>query len=555
MAELATLQLQLVWDRLLAIVEEQAQTLMRTAFSTVVREAGDLSAGVFNTKGEMLAQAVTGTPGHVNAMAASVGKFLDKFPCATLNPGDVLLTNDPWDGTGHLNDFTIVTPVFLGEQCIGLFASTSHIADVGGRGFGPDANDVFEEGLRIPISYLFRAGELDATLMMLINANVRDPITAEGDLYSLTACNDQGAKQLLEMMVDFQLADLVAVSNHILTTSADAMANEISRLPNGRFENRMRVDGYDSPVDLVASLEVRDTTIHVDFAGSSPISPLGINVPLPYTEAYASFGVRCVVGNDIPNNAGSLRAVTVSAPAGSILNAESPSAVSARHAIGQMLPDVVLGCLAEILPDSVPAEGASCIWNPVFRNVPAGATGNAPFVEFVINPIYNGGTGARPGKDGLSTTAFPSGVRTTSTEVNEATSPLLIWSKEYLTDSGGVGKRRGGLGQKIEIAHREGAPFIISKMFDRISHPPRGRFGGGEGKTGAVYLRDGPQLAAKGRDVVPAGQTLVLETPGGGGIGRVAGRERTEVLADVRAGYVSTDAARASYNVDPDDAD
>lgn len=554
MAEFGPLHYQLVWNRLLAIVEEQAQTLMRTAFSTVVREAGDLSAGVFNTQGAMLAQAVTGTPGHVNAMAAAVGKFLRKFPCASLVPGDVLLTNDPWDGTGHLNDFTVVTPVFLDRSCVGLFASTSHIADVGGRGFGPDANDLFEEGILIPISYLFREGVLDATLLNLIKANVRDPLTAEGDLYSLTACNDMGGRQLLEMMVDFGLGSLVDVGEHILVTSESAMADEIRQLPNGQYKNQMRIDGYDSAVDLVALLEVGDTTIRVDFAGSSVRSPLGINVPLPYTEAYASFGVRCVVGNDIPNNAGSLAAVAVTAPKGSILNAERPSAVSARHAIGQMLPDVVLGCLAQILPDAVPAEGASCIWNPVFRNVPAAASGNAESSEFVINPIYNGGTGARPGKDGLSTTAFPSGVRTTSTEVNEITSPLVIWRKEYRVDSGGPGQRRGGLGQTIEIAHREGAPFVISKMFDRIAHPPRGRFGGGEGRTGSVYTREGERFAAKGRDVVPADHMLVLETPGGGGMGDIAKRDPEQVMADVRAGLVSTAAALSEYGVEVTDA-
>ena len=554
MAEFGPLHYQLVWNRLLAIVEEQAQTLMRTAFSTVVREAGDLSAGVFNTQGAMLAQAVTGTPGHVNAMAAAVGKFLRKFPCASLVPGDVLLTNDPWDGTGHLNDFTMVTPVFLDRSCVGLFASTSHIADVGGRGFGPDANDLFEEGILIPISYLFREGVLDATLLNLIKANVRDPLTAEGDLYSLTACNDMGGRQLLEMMVDFGLGSLVDVGEHILVTSESAMADEIRQLPNGQYKNQMRIDGYDSAVDLVALLEVGDTTIRVDFAGSSVRSPLGINVPLPYTEAYASFGVRCVVGNDIPNNAGSLAAVAVTAPKGSILNAERPRAVSARHAIGQMLPDVVLGCLAQILPDAVPAEGASCIWNPVFRNVPAAASGNAESSEFVINPIYNGGTGARPGKDGLSTTAFPSGVRTTSTEVNEITSPLVIWRKEYRVDSGGPGQRRGGLGQTIEIAHREGAPFVISKMFDRIAHPPRGRFGGGEGRTGSVYTREGERFAAKGRDVVPADHMLVLETPGGGGMGDIAKRDPEQVMADVRAGLVSTAAALSEYGVEVTDA-
>ena len=557
MTELESLRNQLAWDRLLSLVEEQAQALMRTAFSTVVREAGDLSAGVFNTRGEMLAQAVTGTPGHVNAMAASVGKFLVRYPLPDLRPGDVLLTNDPWDGTGHLNDFTVVTPVFRKGLCVGLFASTSHIADVGGRGFGPDANDLFEEGLRIPIGYLFQEGRRDETLMRLIKANVRDPATAEGDLYSLTACNDHGSRALLEMMEDLELKDLVAVGDFILETSQRAMEAEIDRLPRGSYRNTMRIDGYREPLDLVATLTIDAGLIEVDFTGSAPVSASGINVPLPYTEAYASFGVRCIVGNEIPNNAGSLRTVRVTAPEGCILNARPPSAVSARHAVGQMLPDVVLGCLAQLMPDRIPAEGASCIWNPVLLSAPPQARLNTSPGEFVTNPIYNGGTGARPGKDGLSTTAFPSGVRTTSTEVNEATTPLVIWRKEYREDSGGAGERRGGLGQTVEIGHRQGAAFVISKMFERVRHPPRGRSGGGDGVAGMVFVRGAggeadQELQGKGRDLVPAGCVLVLQTPGGGGIGDPRQRDRDKIARDLRAGLISAEAARSIYGYSED---
>ena len=527
---------QLVWNRLLAIVEEQAQTLMRTAFSTVVREAGDLSAGVFDTNGAMLAQAVTGTPGHVNAMAASVGKFLAAHPLPTLAAGDVLLTNDPWDGTGHLNDFTVVTPVFDGQRPVALFAATSHIADVGGRGFGPDAGELFEEGLRIPIMKLFDRGEPNASLLRLLAANVRDPLAAEGDLHSLAACNRNGGELLLAMLREFGLADLGAAGRWIVDASRRAMAEQIRAVPNGVYRQTMDVDGYDEPVRLVCALTVADDAIDVDFDGSSGLSPFGINVPLNYTEAYASFGVRCVVGNDVPNNAGSLALVTVRAPLGSILNAEFPAPVSARHAVGQMLPDVVLGCLDQALPGVAPAEGASCIWNPVLRSAPVGARGgNADATPFVVNPIFNGGTGARPAKDGLSTTAFPSGVRTTPTEINEATAPLVFMRREYRQASGGAGEHRGGLGQVIEVAHAQGAPFVISKMFDRIRHPARGRRGGQDGAPGRVYIKDGAELRGKGQDTIPAGATLVMETPGGGGIGDPAKRSPDALQADEEA--------------------
>ena len=536
------LTIQLAWNRLLAIVEQQAQVLMRTAFSTVVREAGDLSAGVFNLQGDMLAQAVTGTPGHVNSMAAAVGKFLARYPLAGLAPGDVLMTNDPWDGTGHLNDFTVVTPVYKQGRCVALFASTSHIADVGGRGFGPDANDVFEEGIRIPISFLFQHGEANAALLDVLLANVRDPVVAQGDLYSLAACNDAGGVALLEMLDDLGMNDLEDLGSIILQRSRDAMLAEIRRLPEGEYRYAMTIDGYDEPVQLCASLTVSAGGIAIDFSGTSPVSAKGINVPLSYTQAYASFGVRCLVGNEIPNNAGSLGVIKVTAPEGSLVNAPPPRAVSARHSIGQMLPDVVLGALHQILPAACPAEGASCIWNPVFMSSLVGEGVNAAVDEFVINPIFNGGTGARPHKDGLSTTAFPSGVRTTSTEVNEATSPLVIRRKEFTPDSGGAGALRGGLGQTVEIEHRQGAPFVISKMFDRIVHPARGRDGGEDGAPGAVYLLDvqgeRTDLPGKGRDVVPGGSRLILQTPGGGGVGNAQDRASDLIQYDLDHGLV-----------------
>jgi 5-oxoprolinase (ATP-hydrolysing) len=531
------LGMQLGWSRLLAIVEEQAQTLIRTAFSTTVREAGDLSAGVFDAQGRMLAQAITGTPGHVNAMAASVGFFLQKFPLNGLQPGDVLVTNDPWQGTGHLNDFTVVTPVFYQGRAVALFASTSHIADVGGLGFGADGRQVFEEGLNIPIGYLFRAGEANHTLMEILRANVRDPLAAEGDLNSLAACNQAGARRLCETLQEFGFNDLEALGDHIIRQSRDAMLEEIRRLPVGSWNYAMRVDGYDQPVDLCGKVSIHHDGIEVDFSGSSPVSARGINVPLTYTQAYASFGVRCVIGNDIPNNTGSLGVVQVKAPEGCILNAPRPAAVSARHAIGQMLPDVVLGCLEQPLRGNVPAEGASCLFGPVFLGG-KGVIAGSEHPPFVINAFYAGGSGGRPGKDGLSSTAFPSGVRSTPVEITENAAPLLIWRKEYWPGSGGAGACRGGLGQVLEFAHAGGEAFAVSKMFDRIHHPPRGRQGGGSGAAAEVYelAADGSRKALRGmgRETITAGARMVLKTAGGGGLGAPGLRAAADIDKDRR---------------------
>ena len=541
---------QIMWSRLLSVVEEQARTLVRTAFSTPVREAGDLSAGVFDLSGRMLAQAVTGTPGHVNAMAESVGFFLRDHPVPTLVDGDVLITNDPWEGTGHLNDFTVVTPAFVSGRPVALFAATSHIADVGGRGFGADANQVFEEGVRIPIGYLMRAGRVDETLIRLLRANVRDPDVAQGDLYSLAACNRTGCERLAAMMAEFGLDSLDPLAELIVATSRNAMLAPIRALRPGTYRSHMRIDGYDRDRDLVCALTVSGDGIRMDFDGTSPMSPRGINVPLTYTRAYASFGVRCVVGSEVPNNAGSLSTISVDAPSGSILNAPSPAAVAARHAIGQMLPDVVLGCLEQAMkPGSVPAEGASCLWNPVLLGGP-GLTGVYPYggaEPFVVNPFHTGGTGARPGKDGLSATAFPSGVRSTPIEITETVAPLIFWRKEYIPDSGGPGQFRGGLGQVMEIAHASGEPFAVSKMFERVRNPARGRAGGHDGALGRVHVPGLGQLRAKGREVVPPGHRIVLATPGGGGLGDPRRRARELVREDVLDGYVTAASAATDY--------
>ena len=539
-----------MWDRLIAIVEEQAQTLIRTAFSNTVREAGDLSAGVFDLSGRMVAQAVTGTPGHVNAMAASVSHFIAKYPLEQMEDGDVYITNDPWLATGHLHDFTVVTPAFRDGAIVALFASTCHVVDVGGLGFGPDGRQVFEEGIYLPIMPLAKRGKMNQTLLEIVRANVREPLLLEGDFFSLIACNETGVRRLLEMMVEFGLSEIDSLSDLILSRSRNAMLEDIRKLPFGVYRNSMRIDGYENEVDLVAQVTIGSDGIDVDFSGTSLISEYGINVPLPYTQAYASFGVRCLVGPTVPNNAGSLGPIRVTAPEGSILNAPSPCAVAARHAIGQMLPDVMLGCLDQVVPGLAPAEGTSCLWNFVLyggHGISGGGFANA--TPFTVTMFHNGGTGARPRKDGLSATSYPSGVRNTPVEINESLAPVRVWRKEYRIDSGGAGKFRGGLGQVMEISNAEGAPFALSSMFDRVKHAPRGRAGGLSGACGTVGLKSGRILPAKGRTQIPANEHLVLEMPGGGGHGIPSSRETKHIEADLRDELITRAHAEQDYGV------
>ncbi|MFT8247091.1 hydantoinase B/oxoprolinase family protein [Roseomonas sp. BN140053] len=550
---MALIRLQVMWDRLIAVVEEQAQTLVRTGFSTSTREAGDVSAGVFDATGAMLAQAVTGTPGHVNSMARAVRHFLTDFPADTMRPGDVFITNDPWKGTGHLHDFTVVTPVFRGESLVALFACTCHVIDVGGRGMGPEARSNYEEGIYIPIRRFATAGVVDTTLVDLIRCNVREPVQVVGDIYSLAGCNEVGSRRLLRMMEEFGIADLDALGTHILDRSREATLEAIRALPKGTWRNEMQVDGYDEPLTLVATMTVAEDEIRVDFTGTSPPSGYGINVPFCYTEAYSSFGVKCIVAPKVPNNEASLAPIRISAPEDCILNAKWPLPVATRHITGQLLPDLVIGCLGQALGGHVPAEGTSCLWNLMALGGP-GAVDASP-VELMKARVFNvmsfhsGGTGARPGKDGLSATAFPSGVRNVPIEVTEALSPLLVRRKEYRTDSGGAGEFRGGLGQVMEVISLDDAPYTVSANYDRVLFPPRGRDGGRDGKTGTLTLKSGKVLAGKGRQPVGRGETLVINMPGGGGLGDPRKRDPALVARDVRLGMVSPEAARDEYGV------
>jgi N-methylhydantoinase B len=540
---LAQIQRQIMWNRLIAVVEEQAQTMIRTAFSTTVREAGDLSAGIFDLAGRMMAQAVTGTPGHVNSMAESVGHFLAKFPAATMRPGDHYITNDPWLGTGHLHDLTVVTPAFRRGAVVGLFANTAHVIDVGGLGMGPEGRSVFEEGMYIPIVKAFDAGRPNETFFDFLRAGSRLPIELEGDVYSLCACNDAGAKRLVEMMDEFAMDSLDPLADFIFQASRAATLAEIARLPRGTWSAEIWSDGYEEPIRLAAALSTEADTITVDFAGTSGLSGRGINVPPAYCRAYASFGIKCVVAPEVPNNWASLAPFRMTIPEGCILNAPRPYPVSVRHVIGHLLPDLVMGCLFQAVPDRVTAEGASALWNPPLRggaSVSGQARPNRPVIgEFDVTTFNSGGTGARPERDGLDATAFPSGVRTMPVEATENVAPVIFWRKELRPDSGGAGRMRGGVGQIMEIATKGDLAFAVNAIFDRVAHAPKGRAGGADGAAGAVRLKSGAKLRTKGYQVIPDGDRLILELPGGGGFGDPAARDPAALARDVRDGLVT----------------
>jgi N-methylhydantoinase B len=554
-AALAQIHTQIMWNRLIAVVEEQAQTMLRTAFSTSVREAGDLSAGVFDRHGRMLAQAVTGTPGHVNSMANAVRYFLDVYPLATMKPGDHYITNDPWLTSGHLHDITVVTPSFYRGEAVGLFANTIHVVDIGGLGMGPDGRQVFEEGLSIPIMPLAREGHMNEDLLRLVRANVREPLQVEGDIYACAACNDEGSRRLIDMMDEFEIANLDRLGDTIIEASRDATLERIRALPKGTYRNSLTMDGYDKPLLLNAALAISDDGIHVDYDGTSPASAFGINVVFNYCLAYTAFGVKCLVAPEVPNNAGSLAPITVSAPEGCVLNAKRPWPVAARHTVGQMLPDVVAGCLQQAIVGGVPAEGASSLWNPqifgggsLVDEVEVGTDANE-LPEFSTVIFHCGGAGARPAKDGLSATAFPSGVRTIPVEATESVAPIVFYRREFRDGSGGPGQFRGGLGQVIELGGAGATPLALLCNFERVRHPARGRSGGRPGAAGVVTLRSGRPIRPKGRQTVPPRDAICLQLPGGGGFGDPRIRDPQHVREDVRDGLITAEAARRDYGV------
>ena len=542
------IDMQVMWQRLIAIVEEQAQTLLRTAFSPIVRECEDLSAGVFDTDGRMLAQAVTGAPGHVNTMAQSVRYFLDLYPLDVMKPGDAFITNDPWKGTGHLNDFVVVTPCFLNDRPVALFCSTSHVMDIGGLGFGPDGEDVFMEGLQIPPIRLFDGGVVNETAMAFIRANTRQPTETEGDTYALAACNEVGSRRLSDMMCEFRIGTLDNLSAYIIRRSREAVLTEVAKLPRGTWTSSMTVDGYDVPIVLSAAVTVTANGIHVDYEGSSEQSERGINVPINYTAAYTFFGLACALAGHVPNNSGSLSVFSVAAPDDCVLNAKKPAPVSTRHVIGQMLPDVVFGCIRQILPDRVPAEGTSSVWLITLRGETADPRSGR--YGFTLGFTSNGGTGARSEKDGLSATAFPTNLAGTPVEIAETQTPLLFWRKELREGSGGHGRTRGGLGQVIEIETTIGKPFQLLANFDRITHPPRGQRGGHDGAPGLVALKSGRILRGKGAQHVAPGERLVLMTPGGAGQGDSKMRPSSDVARDVENQLISSVVAEQIYGAE-----
>lgn len=504
----------LMWSRLIATVNEQAAALMRTSFSSIVRDAGDLSAALFDPRGRMVAQAVTGTPGHINSLASAMKHILAHFE-EPLGEGDVVVTNDPWKTASQLHDISVITPAFHRGRLVGYFASCCHTQDIGGRGLSADARSIFEEGLFIPIMKMMEGGRMNPTFRAFFEANVRTPHEGMKDLEAQMIGNAVGARQLSACLDDAGLSDIEAIADDIIARSEAALRRRIADLPDGDYDAELSCDGFDEPLTLKVRLEVRGDAIHARYVEVPPRSERGINVALNYTAAYTIYGLKCALSPDVPNNAGALAPITVSAPEGSLLHAVAPAAVCGRHMVGHYLPSLVFRALAKVKPGAVMAGGADALWE---THVFGDDDGHGRAFNFTW--FSSGGTGALADLDGLAATAFPSGVAATPVEVIEQRAPVRFLHRRLREGSGGHGRADGGRGQSIAFEVGGRGTVWFSCMVDRITTRAPGLDGGEDGAPGSVRAEPGGTLTPKVMHKLAPGTEVHLELPGGGGFGR-----------------------------------
>ena len=534
----------ILWDRLISITDEILATLLRTSFSIVVRESYDCSCVLFDPTGSSLAQGTYSIPSFTGTAPATLAHMLHRFPPSTLQPGDVIITNDPWQGTGHLFDINVVRPVFRESQLLGFTLSISHLPDIGGRGFSADCTEIYEEGLIIPICKLVKAGELNEELLELVRTNVRVSEMVIGDLMANITCNEVGGRLLIEFMDEYGIDDLVPLSKAIIGQSEKAMRQKIREMPDGVYENEINVEAVNEPATFACQVKIAGDSIHIDFNGTSPAVRGAVNVPLCYTKAFALYAIKLLTTPEIPNNEGSLRAVTISAPEGCILNPQPPSATGGRHATGHFVVSVIFGALAKAVPELVPADCGKYSGTPI-RGISRDGG------DFTSLHFTSGGFGALNGKDGASTTPGPSNVSGTPIEVWEDSANMTYLKKALLPDSGGAGKYRGGLSQEVIARNDSGHLMTVDFFGQHTDFPPQGINGGRPGKL-RQYLINGKEVHPKARHILKPGDEFKIVEAGGGGYGDPCERKVEKVLEDVKNGFVTEAGALHEYGVKVD---
>ena len=522
--------LEVLWTRLISMADEAAAALVRTSFSTIVRESHDFSCILTDAEGRSIAQATDSIPSFISTLPRTVRHFLREYPAETLAPGDVLITNDPWMGTGHLPDICVAKPIFLEGALLGFAASTAHAPDIGGRVRSPEAREIFEEGLQIPIMKLMSAGRPDETLLRILARNVRTPELTGGDLWAQVTALGLMEARLGALAREYAIVSLEPLSREIRGRTESAMRNAIRSIPDGCHRAALETDGFEEPLRIELALTIADDRAEFDFTGTSPQVDRAINLPLCYTEAMSAYAIKCVAAPEVPNNGGALEAVTVRAPERSLVNPAYPAPVVSRALTGHFIPSLALAALAEAIPDRVMAMAGSPLWSITQAGVDENGK---PFSNLFF---FNGGMGATASADGESCLSWPSNISSTPTEVIEKLSPLRVQHRGLVPGSGGEGRHRGGLGQEIRMLNTSPTPTVAFLSAERVRIPAAGIDGGGPGATGAVEINGSP-VDPKVQHHLQPGDVVTLRTPGGGGHGPPTERDPDAKARDSRLGY------------------
>jgi N-methylhydantoinase B len=541
--------LEILWRRLISIVDEADSTVARTAFSSLLRDAHDYTCMFTDRKGRELAQGTFATPGQSGAMALGIKNLVHKLSLDHYKPGDVLITNDPWALAGHLNDVCVMSPIFFKDKITAFTACVFHHSDIGGR-VSSDNHDVFEDGLFIPLVKLYDGGVLNEAVMEMIRWNVRTADEVTGDIRSQIAANHVCAEKICQMLEEYRMDGLDDLADEIIGRTEKSMREAIAEVPDGVYRAEGIVEQMEGKkdIEIKVSVEVKGSDILVDLAGSSPQVDWGGNVVYNFTYAYVFMAMKSMFDPDIPNNDGCARPIAMEAPEGSVVNCTFPVAVAARMQIGHFITEIIYRAMAQALPDRVIAASGG---TPATMNVFYGKRQNGTPWHSVI--IRGGGMGASARNDGYYIYIFPANGANTPVEIFESDTPLIVEKRELLQDSAGPGKMKGGLGRRVvfRIPDDEYAPLPpvnLGIQSGRFRYPPEGLFGGGASAK-AQFVVNGHSGNPYGLTQLKPGDTVVMDAAGGGGYGAAKERDAEMVLEDVRNGYVSVDRAKDDYGV------